>query len=141
MHLTALSMLVRNHVLNLIQNLNLQVSKKRKLLRIMKLTTLILLTACLTAGARSYSQRVSISVKNASLETVFREIKKQTGYQFLYNNQMLDGAKKVSIQLKDASLDEALRTCFKDQPFTYEIVDKTIVIARREERPTKQSHS
>jgi TonB-dependent starch-binding outer membrane protein SusC len=115
--------------------INLNRSKLRKLLLIMRLTALLILIAALHVGATGHAQRVTISVKNASIENVFKEIRKQTGYQFLYNNQMLDKAKKVSITIQDATLNEALDICFADQPLTYEIVEKTIIIKVKLEIP------
>ena len=44
----------------------------------MKLTAIIILSACLTASANGYGQKVTISEKNASLEKVFKEIKKSS---------------------------------------------------------------
>ena len=65
------------------------------------------------------------------LQEVFVDIYKQTGYTFAYNNETLQGAKKVAVNVKDASLDQVLEICFKDQPFTYQIVDKVIVVKQK----------
>jgi TonB-dependent starch-binding outer membrane protein SusC len=102
-----------------------------KFLRVMKLTTALILAASLHVAAAGHSQRVSLSVKDATLKTVFVELNRQTGYNFLYTEETLSKAKKVSINLKDATLDEVLKACFEGQPFTYEIVDKTIVIKQK----------
>ncbi len=99
-----------------------------KTLLIMKLTAIILLSACLTTSAKVHSQRVTLSLQNASMETVFQEIKKQTGYDFLYGSKMLQVAKPVSINVKNASLEQVLEKCFKDQPLTYNLVDRTIIV-------------
>ena len=56
-----------------------------QLLRVMKLTAVILLTACLQVAATGNAQKVSLDMQNVSLEKVFKEIKKQTGFYFLYN--------------------------------------------------------
>ncbi len=42
----------------------------------------------------------------------------------------MDQAGKVSLNLKNASLTDALNACFKNQVLTYELVDKTIVIKK-----------
>src|SRR6478672_8713105 len=99
-----------------------------KLVRIMKLSIVFLFAACLTASAKVNSQRISISLQNAPLQKVFKEIQTQSGYQFLYTNRALSKAKKVSISIRDASLEEALALCFKDQQLTYTIIEKTVVI-------------
>src|SRR5215510_3625341 len=88
----------------------------KQLLRTMKLTAFILLTACLTASAGGYSQKVTISEKNASIEKVFGIIEKQTGFVFFYDYSLIAQAKKVNIEVKDIPLPEVLPLCFKDQP-------------------------
>lgn len=100
----------------------------KKMLRVMKLTAIILLVACLQVSATGKAQSVTLSVKGASLEEVFQSIRKQTGYLFWYDSDLLKDAKKVSIELKNATLEQALQVCFKDQPFSYTIVNKTIVV-------------
>jgi TonB-dependent starch-binding outer membrane protein SusC len=99
-----------------------------KTLLIMKFTAIILLSACLAANARGYSQKVTLSEKNALLDKVFKEIKKQTGYKFLYTDEMMQKAGRISIEVTSVELYDALNNIFKNQPLTYSIVDKVIVI-------------
>jgi TonB-linked SusC/RagA family outer membrane protein len=99
-----------------------------KLVRIMKLSIFFLIVACLTASAKGISQRISLSMQNAPLQKVFKAIESQSGYQFLYTNRAMSKAKHISITIKDASIEEALAQCFKDQQLTYTIIEKTIVI-------------
>ncbi|HEV2482403.1 MAG TPA: SusC/RagA family TonB-linked outer membrane protein [Puia sp.] len=97
----------------------------------MKLTAVLLLVACLQVSARGYSQQVTLDFRNTSLDKVFKSITRQTGYLFVYDLQLLQTAKKVDLQVKDVSIEEVLRLCFKDQPFTYSIVERTVVIKPR----------
>ena len=99
----------------------------------MKITAFILLVACLQVSAKGNAQTVTISVTNASLEKVFQEIKKQTGYNFFYEAKVLDEANKVNISVKNASLEQVLQICFKDQPLNYIIIEKTILVKKKEE--------
>ena len=104
----------------------------RKIFLAMRMTVILLTIACMQVSAAGYSQKVSLSVRKQSLETVFREIKQQTGYVFWYKLDMLTHAKKVTISLFDQDLTRALDQIFKDQPLTYEIVDKTIAVKYKE---------
>lgn len=101
------------------------------ILRIMRLTAFILLTACLQVSAKGFSQKITLAVKDAPLEKVFVSIEKQTAYTFMYSYELLKTGKSVSISLKDATLEEVLNACFKDQPFTYAIVNKMIVVKEK----------
>ncbi|MCU7552562.1 SusC/RagA family TonB-linked outer membrane protein [Chitinophagaceae bacterium LB-8] len=94
----------------------------------MKMIAVLLLSACLTAGATGYSQKVTLSEKNARLEKVFNEIKRQTGFEFLYTDEMMQHAGRISIELKDVDLPDALNACFKGQPLGYAIMEKTVVV-------------
>lgn len=97
-------------------------------LRIMKLTAIILLSACLTASAMGHSQKVTISEKNARLDKVFTSIKQQTGYRFLYTDEMIQKAERITIDLQSVELQEALSIIFKNQPLSFLIMEKTIVL-------------
>ncbi len=102
-----------------------------KTLLIMKFTAIILLSACLGASATGFTQQVSLNEKNSAITDVFKSIRQQTGYLFVYDLDMIKEAKKVTVYLNNASLEEALKACFKDQPFSYEIVNKTIVVKQK----------
>ena len=99
-----------------------------KTLLIMKFTAIFLLITCLQTHARSYSQSISLSLKNAPLEQVFSEIQRQSGYSFVYNNGILQHARNIDIVVSGATVEDVLNLCIKGQPFSYFIVDKTIVI-------------
>lgn len=101
-----------------------------------RLISLLLLAACLQVSIRGGAQTITLSVKNAKLQTVFKEIEKQSGYQFFYNQNMLAHAVPVTIEAKKMPLANVLEICFKNQPLTYEMVDKTIVVKDRETPPT-----
>ena len=103
-----------------------------QLLRVMKLTAILLLTACLQVSAKGNAQKVNLDMKNVSLEKVFKEIKKQSGFFFLYNNNELRKVGKVSVQVNNVSVDEAIRQSLVSTGFTFRIVDKTIVLNPKE---------
>jgi TonB-linked SusC/RagA family outer membrane protein len=103
-----------------------------KILRVMKLSAMIMLAACLHVSASGLSQTISLSEKNAPLERVFKEIHNQTGLEFVYNTQMLAAANKVDIDVKAATVEQVLDICFKGQPFTYTVVDKVIIVKQKD---------
>ncbi len=88
-----------------------------------------MLAACLQLSARTVAQRVTISERNTTLKKIFQDIKKQTSYQFFYQDELLQRAKNVrNIYVKNLPLDQVLDLCFAGQPLTYEIVEKTITV-------------
>lgn len=104
----------------------------KKLLLIMKLTAILLLIACIQVSAKGFSQGITISERNAPLEKVFNLIEKQTGYTFFYKMELLQNAKKVDINVNNGSLSSVLQLLFKDQPFSYNIVDRNIVVSKKD---------
>ncbi|NLR78412.1 TonB-dependent receptor [Chitinophaga eiseniae] len=107
----------------------------RQALRVMKLTTILMLTTLLLAAATGRSQVVSLSVKNLPFEKALAEIQKQTGYEFIYSSQLMKTARPLDMNVKNAGIDEVLRLCFRNQPFQYSIIGKTIIIKPNTNQP------
>jgi len=97
----------------------------------MKLTLLLLLSVVLQTSARGYAQPVTLHVKAAPLLEVFKSIRQQTGYVFVFDLQMIDNAKPVSCSQDAAPLERILEEVFRDQPLTYSIVKKSIIIKKK----------
>ncbi len=102
----------------------------RKLFLTMKLTGFFLTAICLQVAANGFSQNINFSAKNVKLETLFSAIEKQSGHYFFYKYQDIKGATIDVVDLKSASLNEALSLTLKNQPFNYVINDKTVVITK-----------
>lgn len=100
-----------------------------KMLLIMRMTAIILLATFLQASATTYSQRVTIVQDGIELEDVFESIKKQTGFEFLYNQSLLDATKPITIHLQNVALKEALNKCLEGLPLKYTIQSNIIVIS------------
>jgi TonB-linked SusC/RagA family outer membrane protein len=104
---------------------------KSKLFLTMKLTVLLIIAGCLQLSAKSYSQTITLTEKSATIEKVFAAVEKQSGYGFFYRYKDIAAASPVTVNLKDATLNEALLQLFKDQPLTYVIENKTIVVKKQ----------
>jgi len=97
----------------------------------MKLIVLLTMICCLKVSASLYAQKISIDMKNVPIENVFDQIKKQSGYTFWYIDNVLSPTKKVTLKFKDLELVQALEQSLKDQPLSYEIMGKIIVISSK----------
>ncbi len=104
------------------------VLQKPNLLTVFRLSSIFMLVICIQLNARAFSQKLSITVKNAPLEEVFKQIRQQTDFLFLYDNELIRKSTPVSLNLKNASLTEVLDKSFKNQPFSYSVIEKNIVI-------------
>lgn len=102
---------------------------------IMRLTVILLLAVCLQVNATAVSQTVTLTEHDASLELIFKKIEKQTGYTFVYRDELLRQAKKVTIEAVNQTMERVLELCFKDQPLSYSIVEKTVVVSAGKKAP------
>jgi len=102
-----------------------------KTLLVMKFAIFIIMLTCLQASATVYAQQITLSEKNVSVEKVFKTIQKQTNYIFWFEDNILKNAKHVDINLKGATLKEAMDKCLAGQPLTYAIVGQTVVIKKK----------
>ncbi|MBE7172847.1 MAG: SusC/RagA family TonB-linked outer membrane protein [Williamsia sp.] len=97
----------------------------------LKRTVLCTLAGCLILVSTSFAQLITISKKNASLQDLLMEVYKQSGYYFYCNSDLLGKAKKVDINVREASLEDVLKICFKDQSLGYSIDNKVIVVKEK----------
>lgn len=100
-------------------------------MRATKLIAIMVLGAYLQVSAGVFSQNITFSGRNVSLQKIFSVLNKQAGYLVFCDYSIIKDARKVSIDVRDASVVSVLDACLKDQSLSYEIVDKTIVIARK----------
>ena len=75
-----------------------------KTMRVMKITALILLIACLHVSARSHSQNVTLTAEHMPLKEVLQAIKNQTGYAIFYKKGALDQTRPVTLQVSNLPL-------------------------------------
>jgi len=102
----------------------------KQLLLMMKLT-FVLLTACfMQVSAAIYAQNVNINEKNVSLKQILKQIHKQTGYDFIYDHDILNNIDFISLHIQNASIKEVLEKCLKGQPLKFNIAEKSIVIEK-----------
>ena len=104
-------------------------SHRRKLLRNgIKSATLFILLA---SGTAIKAQQISLSLQKAPLSKAISEIRKATKYDFVYNEELLKRVGPITVNLKNASLEETLRTLFANQPIAFEIADGIIILQER----------
>lgn len=97
----------------------------------MKLTVILLTIAFAQVSARGFSQNVTLTLKDAPAETMFKEIERQTGMGFLYTKKMLQDAPKVNLSVKNMPVSEVLKKYFIGQNLDFAIQNNTIVITKK----------
>ena len=111
---------------------------RTKMWTIMRITAAILLMGALHISAHGYSQKVNLSASGITLKQAFSQIEQQTGYSFFVRLDLLDRAALITLHLVDASINEAMDQCLKDQALAYEIKDRIVYITdKKESRPPR----
>ena len=80
----------------------------------LRLTGLLLCAFFLNATAEVNPETVTATVKNVSVLEVFDIVRKQTHYSIFYDKEMLQGAKPVTVSVKDTPLIDFLSLVSKD---------------------------
>lgn len=102
----------------------------RQIWMVMRLAALLIIISTLTISAKSYSQKVTLSLQDTPLESAFGQIRQQTGCSFLWTDEALEGLPAVSISVYKVDLKEALDACLKGLPLTYNIHGNVVYIKR-----------
>lgn len=83
-------------------------------------------------------KKVTISMKNATLEAILTEINRQTGLDYGFqSNGSVDKNRRFTLEVTDVTVEEALNTLLKDSPYDYVLEKNRIVIVIREKKPVQ----
>lgn len=110
-----------------------------KIIRIMKITTALMLVFMTCVYGNGKAQKVSLSLRNAKLEDAFKEISKQTKFKFLYNDAVVRKADRVSVKFENKDLADALKQLLANNKMAFKIIDETITINTRAEMSSSPS--
>lgn len=107
-----------------------------KILVMMKIWLFLLIPLGVVAMAEpANSQTFSLELKDVTLRQAFRAIEDQSEFSFFFNDAFADLDRKVSLTVKNASLENVLGRLLAQSDLTYKILEgKLIVIAPRAQR-------
>jgi len=94
----------------------------------MRLVTVILIATLMQVSAAGFAQRLTMQKSQASLKEVFTEIKKQTGYNVVWDSELLKNSKPVEAKFNNEEVCKVLDQILVNQNLDYTITDNTIVI-------------
>lgn len=81
-------------------------------------------------NASTYAQQITLKRQKSNLETILKDLEKQSGYTFFYKKSDVLAVKALDIDIKDIPLELALNTVLRSNNFSYDYFDKTIVIKK-----------
>ena len=104
-----------------------------KFLRYMRNLFFLLLISASSVWARDvYSQGAQemFSVKSGTIESIFKQIKKQSDYEFFYNTAILDVKQNVMLTSTSGTLDEILAQVL-GKKYEYQVKDNYVLISEK----------
>src|SRR5665648_29145 len=107
----------------------------KKLIRIMKLTSFLILVFVISvSAASSYSQstKLNIQVTNGTFVDVLKQIENQSEFYFYYNNDEIQNIGGVSISMSDKQVEEVLDHLLKGTNLEYQIIDRYIALKKKD---------
>jgi len=113
-----------------------QCPELKKLLIIMKLTTLLLFIVLFQVSATSYSQETHLNLKfeNESLENIFNKIERNSEFSIFYKNELISNSREISGEFQNALISEILDEVLKPENLSYIVRDRLIMIVPKEEK-------
>lgn len=115
----------------------------KKLLKIMKITFLLICVFTFQSVASIYAQstKINMSMKNATFKDVIEFIEEETEFYFMlkYDMDILD--RKVDVEFKNANITEVLDELLKNSGYSYKLIDRYIAINRTVDFGTAQQQA
>ena len=115
------------------KNRTLQQNARRTFRPLILVTTRVLLVLLFCGSAAAWSplsaqdSQVTLRVKEMSLGDVVKELKKQTGKDFLFSNREVNVERKVTLNVTNMALKEVLPLVF-GKDFRFEISENVVVV-------------
>ncbi len=102
----------------------------KKIWLIMKLNFfLILLTALqVSAGVSAQNTRLDLKMQNVTISQVFDEIERQSEVYFFYNKNQIDETRTISVDFRNKTIDDILKSMLPELSLTYEFAGKNIIV-------------
>lgn len=102
----------------------------------MKISIFLLFVSVLelfASGTYAQNTRLTLSMKNASIEDVLQEIESQSEFNFFFNNQYIDVSIIVDVKAKSEPVCDILDQMFSKTDITYQVMGKQIVLFEKKE--------
>ena len=81
--------------------------------------------------------RVTLKVKDVSLEQVLLELKKQTSARFFYSMDKIQNIRNISVDVKGKELGEFLKMILEGTNLSFTYVDNVVVLKDKQKEPVK----
>ena len=104
-----------------------------RMMRTMKLMTLLLVLQTFQVTAKGYSQEnITLKMKNVTFAEVVKEIERQSKVTFLYNHDYVRELDRLNPDYSNLNLQEVLDHILTGTNLEYKLIDNTVVITAKQ---------
>lgn len=96
----------------------------------MKCVLSCILLLLLVCPLFSQTHKVSVKLKDVSLEKVFEEIESISDYTFLFNDDLIREVGRLTLDYRETDIQVILEACLKGTGLSYQLIDHTFVLLR-----------
>ncbi|MDR1381836.1 MAG: TonB-dependent receptor [Tannerella sp.] len=102
----------------------------------MRVTIIFLTVFSLNISATIYSQntKLSLDVRNKSIKDVLFQIENISEYRFIYQSEKINLNRKVSVRMKDHTVESILDRLFENAGVKYEITENNLILINPAEK-------
>lgn len=99
----------------------------KRILSIIAVLTLVLAGTPPALAAKTFG----VTYTDTPIEQVIADLHKRSGYEFVYQKDVLNNVSDVTATYKNMTLEQILNRIFvEDLDIAYEIVDKTVILSK-----------
>lgn len=103
----------------------------QKLILVMKLTFALVLIGCLHVSAGVYSQsRISVDFQSVQLKKALSVIEKKSNYRFVYRENLVSDAPRITLTMNDAEVTEVLNNILSKTGLTWQLMGSNLVVLK-----------
>ena len=92
---------------------------------------ILIASAALCFNLSAFSQDITLKANNVTVKEAMEQLKKSSGYSFVFSSADVNTKKRISISVEDAGIEEVIKQILQGQSgFSYEIQGKKIIIKK-----------
>lgn len=94
---------------------------------------ILIASAALCFNLSAFSQDITLKANNVTVKEAMEQLKKSSGYSFVFSSADVNTKKRISISVEDAGIEEVIKQILQGQSgFSYEIQGKKIIIKKEQ---------
>ena len=93
---------------------------------------MLVASAALCFNLSTFAQDISLKINNVTVKEAMEQLKKTSGYSFVFSSNDINTKQRVSVSAEDATIEEVVKQILKGQKgIDYEIQGKKIVLKKK----------